>query len=111
MEREEEEEVHLEIIEVRDEEKEQRTQLIGKLENFSLDEENPKKNVQHEHKPEGGAKNINKGPGMRTCEKFCLEAGRHARHQPLDHVSPAEHTPRRETSEHSSPVTSVTHSN
>lgn len=43
MEREEEEEVHLEIIEVRDEEKEQRTQLIGKLENFSLDEENPKK--------------------------------------------------------------------
>lgn len=43
MAREEEEDVCLEIIEVRDEEKEQRTQLMRELESIILTEENPEK--------------------------------------------------------------------
>lgn len=39
--REEKEEVRPEIMEVRDEEKEQRTQLTKKLETFILNEEDP----------------------------------------------------------------------
>lgn len=41
--REEEEEVHPKIMEVRDEEKEQRIQLVEKLESFILNEEDPHK--------------------------------------------------------------------
>lgn len=44
----EEKKINREVLEVRNEEKEQRTQLAEELESFILNKEHPEKNIQHE---------------------------------------------------------------